>query len=102
VQQSEYAKLFGTLPIGVLGVIGYVLIIAAFFVQRFSQGALKENAIFLVWGFSLFGTLFSIYLTFLEPFVIGATCAWCITSALLMTALLIITTPQAKSIFSKP
>ena len=34
------------------------------------------------------GTLFSVYLTFLEPFVIGATCMWCITSALVMMALL--------------
>jgi uncharacterized membrane protein len=37
---------------------------------------------------TLFGTLFSIYLTFLEPFVIGATCAWCLASAVIMTALL--------------
>ena len=34
---------------------------------------------------SAFGLIFSIYLTFLEPFVIGATCAWCLTSAILMT-----------------
>jgi uncharacterized membrane protein len=34
---------------------------------------------------TLFGTLFSIYLTFLEPFVIGATCAWCLSSAVIMT-----------------
>jgi uncharacterized membrane protein len=41
------------------------------------------------------GTVFSIYLTFLEPFVIGATCAWCLTSAILMTVLLWLTvTPQ--------
>jgi uncharacterized membrane protein len=32
------------------------------------------------------GTGSSVYLTFLEPFVIGATCAWCLTSAVLMTA----------------
>ena len=38
-----------------------------------------------MWLATLLGTLFSIYLTFLEPFVIGATCAWCITSALVMT-----------------
>jgi uncharacterized membrane protein len=33
------------------------------------------------------GTLFSIYLTFLEPFVIGATCMWCLSSATIMTLL---------------
>ena len=38
--------------------------------------------------FALFGVLFSIYLTFLEPFVIGATCAWCITSAIIMALIL--------------
>jgi uncharacterized membrane protein len=34
-----------------------------------------------------FGTLFSIYLTFLEPFAIGATCLWCLSSAVIMTTL---------------
>jgi len=37
-----------------------------------------------------FGTLFSIYLTFLEPFVIGATCLWCLSSAVIMTTLFIL------------
>lgn len=34
----------------------------------------------------------TIHLTFLEPFVIGATCAWCLTSAVVMTLLLWTTT----------
>ncbi len=37
---------------------------------------------------SIFGTLLSVYLTFLEPFVIGATCAWCLTSAVVITLLM--------------
>ncbi len=37
---------------------------------------------------TLLGVGFSAYLTFLEPFVIGATCMWCIASALTMLALL--------------
>ena len=36
-------------------------------------------------------TAFSAYLTFLEPFVIGATCMWCIGSALAMLGLLWLT-----------
>ena len=36
------------------------------------------------------GTVFSIYLTALELFVIRAVCAWCLTSAVI-TALLLIT-----------
>ena len=41
------------------------------------------------------GVLFSIYLTFLEPFVIGATCAWCITSAIIMTLIFLASTGPA-------
>ena len=48
-----------------------------------------------MWLVALAGTLFSIYLTVLEPFVIGATCMWCITSAVLMTLLLWAATPAA-------
>jgi uncharacterized membrane protein len=40
----------------------------------------------------VFGTLFSVYLTFLEPFVIGATCIWCLSSAVVMTLLLWVVT----------
>jgi hypothetical protein len=38
-----------------------------------------------------FGVLFSGYLTFLEPFVIGAVCMWCVSSAVVMLALLWVT-----------
>ncbi|HMQ29744.1 MAG TPA: vitamin K epoxide reductase family protein, partial [Chloroflexaceae bacterium] len=43
------------------------------------------------------GTLFSIYLTFLEPFVIGASCMWCLSSAALMTALLWLAAPPPQA-----
>ncbi|MGQ9681477.1 MAG: hypothetical protein ACUVX9_02950 [Anaerolineae bacterium] len=34
--------------------------------------------------------LFSTYLTFLEPFVIGTTCAWCLTSVVCMAPILLL------------
>ncbi|MEE9132959.1 MAG: vitamin K epoxide reductase family protein [Gemmatimonadota bacterium] len=87
VQQSEYAVLFGV-PIGVLGLAGYVLIIGAWFVSRLDSGSAADRAKVLLLAMSAAGTIFSIYLTFLEPFVIGATCAWCLTSAVVMTVLM--------------
>jgi uncharacterized membrane protein len=48
------------------------------------------------WGVALAGTVFSIYLTFLEPFVIGATCVWCLSSAVIVTLLLLAQTPAAR------
>ena len=88
VQQSPFARLFGVLPIGVLGTVGYLLIAAAWLIHRYGKHRWQQRGILAIWGLALFGTLFSIYLTFLEPFVIGATCAWCLTSAIVMALLL--------------
>lgn len=97
VQQSEYARLFGVLPIGVLGLAGYAAILAAWLTAKFGPRRYTRAALAALFGMTLFGVLFSIYLTFLEPFVIGATCAWCLTSAVIMTALLWVTLPASKA-----
>jgi uncharacterized membrane protein len=88
VQQSSYAFLFGLVPIGAFGVIGYILIGLIWLVFMWGPSRWRKVSSFALWGLAVFGTLFSIYLTFLEPFVIGATCAWCLTSAILMALLL--------------
>jgi uncharacterized membrane protein len=93
VQNSAYAKLFGILPIGVLGMIGYITMLIAWGVWKFGPKKMHMLGALALWGMSLFGIAFSIYLTFLEPFVIGATCMWCLSSALVMTALLWVSTP---------
>ncbi len=88
VQQSPYARLFGILPVGVLGALGYLTIFSLWIVIRRARGPVRRSATLALWAVALMGTLFSIYLTFVEPFVIGATCAWCLTSAVVMTLLL--------------
>lgn len=87
VQQSEYARLFGVLPIGVLGLVGYVLILLAWLAARRAVGECARRASAALLIMTTGGLLFSIYLTFLEPFVISATCAWCLASSVMMTAL---------------
>ncbi len=94
VQQSEYAKLFG-IPLGVIGVLGYATLLLAWLLGYFASGKLAALACFGLFGMALAGTLFSIYLTFLEPFVIGATCAWCLGSAICMGLLLMLTRQPA-------
>jgi uncharacterized membrane protein/thiol-disulfide isomerase/thioredoxin len=96
VQQSAYARLFGVLPIGVLGVLGYIAILVVWLVRRFGRGCPADLAALALLGMTAFGTLFSIYLTFLEPFVIGATCAWCLSSAIIMTLLLWLALPSGR------
>jgi uncharacterized membrane protein len=95
VQQSPYATLFGVIPVGVIGIVGYVLIALAWLAQKYGINRLDYFGALAAWAFTLFGVLFFIYLTFLEPFVIGATCAWCLTSAIVMILLLWASTAPA-------
>ena len=97
VQGSPYAFLFGVLPIGILGLAGYTLILIAWGWSRMRQDPLAVYAPKALFGFALVGVFFSLYLTYLEPFVIGAVCMWCLSSAVVMTLLLITTlTPSLK------
>jgi uncharacterized membrane protein len=94
VQQSSYATLFGVLPIGVVGVLGYIGILIIWLLSLIDLPAYKQFIRLFLWVITLFGVLFSIYLTFLEPFVIGASCIWCLSSAVIMTALFLAATKQ--------
>lgn len=90
VQQSSYATLFGILPVGILGLLGYLGIFIFWLLGQLNLAGLGKSIDLILWVFTLLGLLFSIYLTFLEPFVIGATCMWCLGSAIIMTGLFFI------------
>jgi uncharacterized membrane protein len=96
VQKSSYAILFGFLPVGLLGLLGYLAILGLWIFQAFAGEKQRRISWLALWGMTIFGVLFSIYLTFLEPFVIGATCMWCISSAILITLLFWAATPLAR------
>jgi uncharacterized membrane protein len=93
VQSSPYAKLFGIFPIGLLGALGYIAILVTWLWRRFRSDQLARIAGPVMYGMALFGTLFSIYLTYLELFVIHAVCIWCLSSALIITALMLLNLP---------
>jgi uncharacterized membrane protein len=97
VQESQYSKIMGIMSIGEFGVIGYCCIGLAWIVHRLSRGMQKEISAIAMFGFAIFGVSFSIYLTFLEPFVIGATCLWCLSSALIMGLILPLTTGPVRT-----
>ncbi len=97
VQSSPYARLFGVLPVGLVGALGYVLILALWGYGRISRGALADLAPLGIFGCALFGVLFSGYLTYLELAVILAVCLWCLTSAVVMALLLVLSAGPALS-----
>ena len=91
VAQSDYAHLAGV-PVSVLGLLGYValFVVAAFWLgvgDRFETWPLLA-----IWGMSIGGAAYSVYLTYLELFVIDAICIWCVTSAVIMFCILIVST----------
>jgi len=96
VQQSEYARLFGVLPVGVLGALGYVAMSVLWLSGTRAPGRTARAARICTWCFALGGAVFSGYLTFLEPFVIGASCAWCLASAVIVTLMLLAVTPAVR------
>jgi uncharacterized membrane protein len=83
VQTSKYAEL-GGIPVAVLGLVGYAVLLLGLFVPG-ENGRLLRVAIVAI------GFLFSAYLTYLELFVIDAICQWCVASAVIMAALLVVT-----------
>lgn len=99
VQQSRYAKLFDILPVGVLGLLGYLGLIAAWLARRLLPKLEKLAAISFL-GMAFFAVIFSLYLTYLEPFVIKAVCIWCLSSAVIATLLLLLGTPPAVEQFA--
>jgi uncharacterized membrane protein len=90
VQASRYARLWDVLPVGVLGAVGYVGILAAWWAGRKKWGWVSSYAPIALFGMAFFGTLFSVYLTYLETFVIKTVCLWCLSSAVIITLLLLL------------
>lgn len=84
VQSSTYAELAG-IPVALLGLIGYVGILAAAIAP--GDGARLAASTLALGGFA-----FSLYLTYLELFEIDAICQWCVGSAVVMTVLAVLTT----------
>ena len=87
VQSSRYASVLG-IPVALLGLTAYGGLI-------FATAVWRETGIYLGFLISLVGTLFSAYLTYLEIFVIGAMCQWCLASAVIMAAALVCATLAA-------
>ncbi len=101
VQSSSYAKLFGIFPIAVMGMVAYVAILVAWFFRQFGPASLRRLVRIALWGMAIISVLFSSYLTFLEPFVIGATCTFCLSSAVVVTIILWVSILPARKALRK-
>jgi uncharacterized membrane protein len=92
VQTSRWAVFLG-LPVAFYGVVGYVLIlltaIAGLRPAALAGPQRKQWSVLLA-ALASIGFLFTVYLTYLELFVIHAICRWCVASAVIMTAIWVV------------
>ena len=100
VQSSAYALMFGVLPVALLGTGGYVAILLAWGWSYFRQDRLARLVGPALYAMTFLGVLYSLYLTYLELYVIKAVCIWCLSSAVIMALLLLLSVQPMRNFLS--
>jgi uncharacterized membrane protein len=90
VNNSVYSQLYGV-PVSVIGLAGYLLLLMLAVAALWTEGRTQRRTLLLSFVLALGGVGFSIYLTYLEIYVIEALCAWCVASAIVITLLAVVT-----------
>ena len=88
VQSSRYAVIAG-IPIAILGLGMYLAVIALGLARR-ARPEWTSSIGLATFAILLAGTVYAAYLTYIEIWVIHAICQYCVASALLTLALLVI------------
>lgn len=86
------------IPVALLGFLAYLGLLTLSMARLGSDSpALQRGLQRLLWAGAACGAAYSWYLQYVAHFRIGAFCVWCFSSALVMTALLAVTTWEARS-----
>jgi uncharacterized membrane protein len=89
VNASRYSEIYG-IPVALLGVAGFLAILFVHFMENRKNPFFLEQGTLMVFAMSLFGFVFSLYLTYLELYVIHAVCPFCVASAVAITIVFIV------------
>ena len=88
VNNSIYSQING-IPIAALGAVAYVIMLVVLLLES-QIDFLEFNGPLIILGLSLFGVLYSAYLTYLEIYVIRAICPFCVVSAVVLVFMLVL------------
>jgi uncharacterized membrane protein len=88
VNASKYSEVNG-IPVAVVGMLGYAAIIAVLWLER-KPGFFKTNGTMILFGLSLTGFLFTVWLIYVEIALLKALCPFCVTSQIAMTIIFIL------------
>lgn len=89
VNASRWSELFG-IPLGIYGIAGFGIILILLTVGLRNKW-IFEHVDLVLFGISLAGFLFSVYLTGIEIFILKTVCQWCLLSAIAMSVIFITT-----------
>ena len=88
VNASRWSTLWG-IPLGVYGVAGFgVILLISLFGQKLKT--LSTYSDLVLFALSLGGFFFSLYLTYIQLFILRGICQCCLLSALMMTVIFIV------------
>ena len=93
VQSSPWAVFMG-IPVPLLGVGGYLLLMVIAIVGLQPEWADSRKLGLVLFVLADVAFFFTLYLTYLEAFVIHAWCRWCLASAALVTIIWFFTLPE--------
>ena len=88
VNASVFSEVNG-IPVAVFGIVGYAAILVVHFYEV-KMEFLHKNGAMLIFGMSLTGFLFTLWLVYVELAILKAICPFCVTSQVAMTAIFII------------
>jgi uncharacterized membrane protein len=83
VQLSPYSRFLG-IEVAAIGVAGYLLLLGLTLLSLQPRWAESRGLVGLLVSLSGGAVAFTVYLKYLEFFVIGAVCQWCVVSAVLI------------------
>jgi uncharacterized membrane protein len=89
VLNSAYSRLAG-IPIAYLGLMVYI-VLGVLLVLENRVAFLQNYGVMLIFGITLFAWMFSMYLVYLQFFVLQSLCMWCLTHETNITLFFIVT-----------
>jgi len=90
VLKSAYSAIAGV-PVTFLGLLAYLILLIITLLRGHVVKYHDANIRLATYGISLTGFLYSGYLTYIQIFVLGAMCVWCLISMVLITIIFIMT-----------
>jgi uncharacterized membrane protein len=90
VNTSKWSRFLG-LPVAAWGLLFYLDVFAIALIGTMRRFEFEPAISFVLVGEAAVGVLFSAWLTYLELGVIHAICIWCVTSAVIVTLILLTT-----------